>query len=339
VGIFDWFKNRPAQSGAEGFPDEVVAQAIDKAVALVNPRLKLLDSCDKTLRRPMEKSIAYLRDAISALPPPIPVSEANWAGEPVLRAFFGRASDLPAALGRSRDLRAFFAKYPNADRAFFVLETAYNERQSRAPSLQGEAGRDIAQTVADFSVPDARLCGPGDPEVRRLLGIESFEYLVAQAMTGIAEAREEQRELEDSRKLIHARLRLLQQQGAGLGGLLDALPESSEQRQLENRLLENERQMGERGSARPVLEYELECLRETLENPQKHLRFERRKIRLSTLNVVLREGSADAASDVAFTMAELSGVPQARRAFVMGRLERCEMPQAKLNLTNAERLL
>jgi hypothetical protein len=245
---------------------------------------------------------------------------------------------LPVALGRSKDLRAFFDKYPKADQAFIVLETVYNERQSHAPSLQGDAGRDIAQTVADFSIPEVRLCGPGDPEVRRLLGIQSFEYLVAQAMTEIAEAREGRRELEDSRNLIQARLRLLQQ-GSGLGGLFEALPGSSEQRQLESQLLENERQMGERGSAQPVLEYELECLREVLENPEKQLSFEHRKIRLSTLNVVLGEGSTDAASDVAFAMAELSGVPKTRRALVMGRFERSEMPQVKLNLTNAERLL
>lgn len=340
MGLLDWFKNRPAQFDPEGFSDAVVAQAIDKAVTLTNPRLKLLDSCEETLRQPVEKCIAYLRDKISAMPPPIPVSEANWASEPVLRAFFARAPDLPVVLGRSRNLRTFFDKYAAAGQASIILGMTYNERHVQAPSLQGDVvQRDIAQTVIDFSVPRVRICGHTEPEIRRLLGVQSFEYLVAQAMTEISETREGLRGLEDSRNLIRARLRLLQQQGPGLGSLFDAAPDSVEQRQLETQLLENERQMEKYGSAQSVLEYELECLRDVLENSENYLRFETRQIRLSTLNVVLDENSTDAAADVAFTMAILSGVPKVQRAFVTGCLTRSEMPQVKLDLANAERFL
>ncbi|MDR2111620.1 MAG: hypothetical protein LBQ62_00710 [Candidatus Accumulibacter sp.] len=321
-------------------PDEVVAMAIDRAIALTNPRLKFLDSREKTLRRPVEKCVTYLRDAISALPPPIPVSEAGWASDPALRAFFAKAADLSAALGRSGDLRSFFDKHADAGQAFIVLGASYHERPDRAPSLQGDAApRDIARTVVDFSVPSARLCGHTDSELRRLLLIQSFEYMAAQAMTEISKAREGRRELEDSHNLIRARLRLHQPPGSGLGNLFDVGPESAEQRRLENQLLENERQMEERGSAREVLEHELECLRQALENPENHLGFEHRKIRLSTLNVLLDEGSVEAAADVAFTMLNLSGVPRAQYAFVIGCLERRDMPQVKLNLADAERFL
>ncbi|MDR1936521.1 MAG: hypothetical protein LBS49_13260 [Candidatus Accumulibacter sp.] len=339
MGILDWFQNRPARPGPGLVPDEVVAQAIAKAVALTNPRLKFLDSCEKTLRRPVEKSVAYLRDAILALPPPIPVSEAGWAGDPVLRAFFAKAAEVPAALARSRELRAFFDKHAELAQACVVLGTSYSERSARAPSLQGDvAQRDIMQTVVDFSVPSVRTCARTDAELRHFLGVQSFEYLAAQAMTEIAETREGRRGLEDNHSLIRARLRLLQQQGAASGSLFDA-PESIEQRQLENRLLENERQMEARGNARAVLEYELECLRKVLENPEDYLGFENKRLRLSTLNVIMDEGSADAASDVAFTLLNLSGVPKARYAFVIGCLGRSDAPRVKLDLANAERLL
>ena len=340
MGLLDWFKNRPAQFDPELLSDEVVAQAIDKAITLTNPRLKLLDSCEEALRRPVEKCIAYLRDTISALPSPVPVSEANWASEPVLRAFFASAPDLSAMLGRSRNLRTFFDKYGDVEQAFIILGMTYNERHAHALSLQGDvAQRDIAQTVIDFSVPRVRICGHTDPEVRRLLGIQSFEYLVAQAMTEISEVREGLRGLEDSRNLIRARLRLLQQQGPGLGSLFDAGPESVEQQHLEAQLLENERQMEKYGSTQSVLEFELECLRSVLANSEDYLRFENKQIRLNTLNVVLDESNTDVASDVAFTMAVLSGIPKVQRAFVTGCLKRCEMPQVKLDLANAERFL
>lgn len=339
MGILDWLKNRSTHPGAEIPPSEDVARAIDKAVTLTNPRLKLLGSCEETLRRPMEKCIARLREAMSALPPPIRVSEADWAGEPVLRAIFAKAPEISATLGRSRNLRTFFDKYARIEQAFIILGAACNERQVQTPSLQGGARQDIAQTVLDFSVPTVRICGQTDAEVRRLLAMRSFEYLVAQAMTEISQAREGRRELEDSRKLIQARLRLLQQQGPGLGALFDASPESVEQRQLEVRLLENERQMEEHGSARSVLEYELECLRGVLENSPDHLEFETRRIRLNTLNVVLDEGSTDAGADLALTVAKFSDARKTQRAFVVGRLKRADMPQMKLDIENAERFL
>lgn len=340
MGILDWFKNRAAQFDPDGRNDEIVAKAIDKAITLTNPRLRLLSSYEEALRFPVEKCVDYLRASMMALPSAIEVAAANWAAEPVLRAFFAGAADLPAALGRSRNLRTFFDKYPDIDEAYIILGMTYNERQVRGLSLQGDVvQRDATQTVIDFSVPRVRICGQSDPEVRRLLGVQSFEYLVAQAMSEISEAREERQELEDSRNLIRARLRLLQQQGPGLGSVFEAGPESAEQRKLEEQLLENDRQMEEFGSAQAVLENELECLREVLNDPERYIRFEPRRIRLSTLNVVVEESATEVASDVVFTMAALSGIPKVQRAFVIGHLARAEMPKVKLDIANAERFL
>lgn len=340
MGILDWFKNRAAQFDPEVRTDEVVAKAIDKAITLTNPRLKLLRSYEDILRPPVEKCVDYLRGQMAALPSAVQVSAVNWSSEPVLRAFFASAPDLSAALGHSRNLRTFFDKYPDLDEAFIVLGMTYNERNVRSLSLQGDVvQRDATQTVIDFSIPRVRICGHADPEVRRLLGVQSFEYLVAQSMEKISEVREERQELEDSRNLVRARLRLLQQQGPGLGSLFDAGPESTEQRKLEMQLLENEKQLEEFGSSQSVLENELECLCEVLDDPERYIRFEPKSIRLSTLNVVLDEGSTDVAADVVFTMAVLSGVPKVQRAFVLGRLERSELPKVKLDIANAERFL
>jgi hypothetical protein len=121
--------------------------------------------------------------------------------------------------------------------------------------------------------------------------------------------------------------------------LFEAGPSSVEQRQLEARLLENERQMEEHGSARSALEYELECLRGVLENSRDYLEFETRRVRLSTLNVILDENSADAGADIAFTLAKFSGTRKTQRAFVIGRIERSDVPQVKLDIANAERFL
>ncbi|MDR1709822.1 MAG: hypothetical protein LBS70_08905 [Candidatus Accumulibacter sp.] len=337
MGIFDWFRERPAQSEPEGFPAELVRQAIERASALTDPRLRLLESRDETLRRPMEAFLCDLRDALTALPPAIPASEANWAGEPTLRAFFASAPDVTAALAASRELRAFFEKRPSAGRAYAVLEAEYKERRDSAPSLRsGGARQDIARTVLDFSAPAVHLCGQDETEVRRLIGTRAFEYLIAQAMTEIAEARDARRGLDDARSLLQARLRLLQQQSS-------AAPENDdERRRLEFELQENERKMEEHGDTRAALERELECLRRALERSREIVAFQNRRPRLDTLNAIVEETEPGAAAEAAFTLAALStltGAPQSTRAFVTVHIDRESIPRVKLDIANAERFL
>ena len=340
MGILDWFKDRPAQFAPGLVSDEIVMKAVDKAVTLTNPRLKLVRSYQERLVPPVKGCVGYFSEKLAALPSAILVSEENWSTEPVLRAFFANAEEVPVSLGHSRNVRTFFDKYPELAQAYIILGMTYNERHVQGMSLLGDVvQRDAAQTVIDFSVPRTRICGHTELEVRHLLGAQSFEYLVAQAMTEISEARSERLELEDSRNLIRARLRLLQQQGPGLGSVFEAAPERAEQFKLEAQLLENERQMEAFGSSQSVLESELEALCKVLENPERYIRFERQQLRLSTLNVVLDETSTDVASDVVFTMAVLAGVPKVQRAFVVGRVARAELPKAKLDIANAERFL
>ena len=62
--------------------------------------------------------------------------------------------------------------------------------------------------------------------MRRLLGTQAFEYLVAQALSDIGEMRSERRELEESAALIRAHLRLLRQQGPGLGTVFNSALEN-----------------------------------------------------------------------------------------------------------------
>jgi hypothetical protein len=340
MGILDWFKSRPVPVEPDLVSDEIVSKAVEKAVSLTNPRLKLIRSYHERLVIPVSGCVSYLREKIQGLPHAIEVSGENWAKEPVLRAFFANAQEIPSALGLSRNLRTFFKKFPELEHAYFVLGLTYNERHLCCLSLQdGVNQQGSTQTAVDFSLPRTRICGHTEEEVRRLLAAQSFEYLVAQAMVEIGEARSERLELEDSRNLIRARLRLLQQQGPGLGSVFEAAPASTEQLKLEARLLDNERQMEELGSSHSVLENELECLCKVLEVPDRYIRFERTQLRLSTLNVVVDENSMDVASDVTFTMAILSGVPKEQRAFVIGRVARSELPEVKLDIANAERYL
>lgn len=341
MGILDWFKNRSSHFDQGTVSNEAVNKAIEKAILLTNPKLKILSAYRDRLAPAVKNSIVYLREMMLSLPPSIEISAQFWATDPALRAFFASASDIPTILGQSHNLRTLFGKYPELENVYFILAMSLNEQNVLGISLQGEIfQREVQQKIIGFSAHQARICGKDEAEVRRLLGVQAFEYLVAQALVEIGEERSERRELENARNLLRARLRLLQQQGPGLGTVFGDAPENTSERfRLENQLLENEKQLEAMGDHQSSLDAELECLREVLVQPEKYISVETKKMRLSTLNVLLDSQSTDVSSEIRFCLAKLNGNPKLQKAFVLARFARGEMPEEKIDFAAAAKYL
>jgi hypothetical protein len=213
---------------------------------------------------------------------------------------------------------------------------------STGPERDETILRRVAQTSVSFSDHRAHVCGRDESRLRRAVGAQAFEYLLAQALAEIGEERVERQELEANRSLLRARLRLLRQQGPGLGSLYGNSPPaaSSEQARLEAELLDNEKQLAAIGGNESVLEMELDSLREVLENPQRYLRAETRHLRLTPMNIVVDGESSEAVVDLDVHLAELSGAAPVRRAVVVARVGREQMAQAPtMNLADAARYL
>lgn len=342
VGILDWFKNRQGQFDPDRVSPEMMEWALDKALTLTNPRLKLLGNCRKRLEPAIETTGGFLREQLATLPAVHFLAPQAWAADPVLRAFFVAPADISKVLGDSDNLRGLFDKHPEVDEAYAVLGMEFKVQQVFGMALQGDTiRRDVAQTSASFSDHRARICDPDEQRLRRVIGVQLFEYLLSQAMFEIGENREERQDLQTRRSLIRNRLSLLQQHGPGLGSMLGEAPAAkSEQARLAAALLENEQQLEALGGGDSVLESELECLADVLGNPQRYIRFDSRRLRLSRMNLVVAEGSAEEAFDIDFAVAELQGARSFTRAFVLGRVPRTELPPRKsINFDNAARYL
>ncbi len=342
MGILDWFKNRPAQFDPDRVSDEMIRAAADKAITLTNPRLNVLPGCQRRLAPAVETAVEFLRAMVQSLPGARALSPATWSRDPALRAFFVAPTDIPAVLGRSDNLRTLFDKFPELDEACLILGMAYNEQRVFGVALHGDmVQRDVVQTSVSFSDHRAHICGRDESRLRRVVGTQAFEYLLAQALAEIGEERVERQELEGNRALIRARLRLLQQQGPGLGSMFGAPPAArSEQARLETELLENERQLAAIGGSESALEAEFACLTEVLGHPERYLHVEQKQLRLNTMNVVADKASTDPAAEVDFAIADLAGAQAVRRAFVVASVARGEVPSTpKINFDDAARLL
>lgn len=342
MGILDWFKNRQGQYDPDRTSEELVRWAVDKAVTLINPRLKLLPDYYTRLKPAVLTTIGFLREQVSVLPAVHRLSAKTWARDPALRAFFVGPSDITELLGRSSNLRTFFEKFPDVDEACLVLGMAFKEQRTFGMALQGGMiQRDVAQTSAIFSDHRARICDRDEVRLRRIVGVEVFEYLVTQALTEIGKEREERRELQDNRSLIKARLRLLKQHGPGLGSMFGDEPAGQgEQARLAAELLDNELQLEALGGTGDMLEAELDGLKAVLEKPDRYLCFTPRQLQLDTMNVVVDQPGTDTASSVEFSVVELMGSPPIQRAFILARVARSELPPPKkIDLDAAARYL
>ena len=342
MGILDWFKNRSAQFDPNKLSDEIVSRAVERVVTLTNPRLKLLDSYQARMAPSVRVTIQYFRECVQSLPPSLSLSAAHWALNPALRAFFVTATDIPGVLVRSPNLKTFLKKFPTKDKTYFILEMKYNEQDAPGVAMHGDVVRkDITQRIVSFSEHQIRICGESELEIRRLLGNQGIEYLVAQALAEIGKERAERQELQDTRALIRTRLRVLQQHGPGLGSMFASAPERVEkQAELEAQLLENERQLEALGSLESSLTEELETLCRVFEQPEQYITVERQQLKLNSMNVVLDNAALDVASEIDFPLVTLlGGLHSDRRALVFAYASRSEVPENRINLAEAERYL
>ncbi|MGB4227830.1 MAG: hypothetical protein WBJ68_14520 [Candidatus Dechloromonas phosphoritropha] len=342
MGILDWFRHRAGHFDTDRVSEEMVRWAVDKAVTLTNPRLKLLPNYQKRLAPSVETTIRFLQGLVKLLPAVRRMSTETWSADAALRAIFVSPSDMKGVLARADGLRTLFEKYPELDEAYLVLGMAFTEQRVFGLGLQGDMlQRDVAQMTANFSDHKTRLCGADEQVLRRVIGVEIFEYLISCALSEIGAERSERQELQANRSLIRARLRLLQQHGPGLGSMLGEAPaDASQQARLEAELLDNERQLETMGGGEAVLDSELETLKSVLDNQQDYLSIEPRRIRLSSMNVVLDETNTESGAEVDFAVIELKGTLPQRRAFVIGRLVRSELPPPQsMNYHDAMRYL
>jgi hypothetical protein len=142
------------QSADDAAERQLVADVTELVVEAVAPRVRFRPRYQEKLEGCVRKSIAHLRSIGRERLEPILLVRAAWHDDPRLNAFFATADDVPACLGRSRELRAFFEDPSNHEvqEAYALLGMKKEERTVLGMELQGDSVRQgVAQVAVSFS--------------------------------------------------------------------------------------------------------------------------------------------------------------------------------------------
>ena len=320
---------------------QLIADTIEAVVDTVEPRVRLNARYRDKLEGCVHKTIAYLR-AIAREPlEPILLTRAAWSDDPRLNAFFARADDVPACLGRSRELRAFFDNPSNgeAQEAYALLGMKKEERSVFAPQLEGDTlKQDVAQVTVSFS--EHRVIAPAATlaAARLEIGRRIIQRLAQVALSRIVALDTKATELQERKAFLAARMRLLNLARDGMEGIIKDPATISEQiKAVERELKETVGDYIETKSSLATLDGYIGQIDDVFSHPDQHLTLTHTPVRISRLGFKVDVASTGPVNDL--VLAELSIGEEIRGAIAIARCPRSELPPKEDLVANAERYL
>ncbi|MCO6413024.1 MAG: hypothetical protein J5I92_09800 [Thiogranum sp.] len=306
-----------------------VQEAVERVVDGIEPRLRLVPGYRRKLQQATATALDYVNELVDRIPPVLEVTPATFVSDPQVNAFFATPEDLRNIFSQSPELRAFFDDIANSEatEGYALLCTTEHEKTLLGSELNGDIlRRDVMQTAVYFSEHKVMSPAPSEADVRRGLKQCIFDALVIHALRHIANLKSQRRDLEDQRRILHARLRARQAQGNGLTRLLaSAYPEAeaSTQQDLEQQLAETEQKLARMPASLDVLGGYLDEVRTILAQPQAFIRLRLVTFNLDRMGIKVGNGSSQAGQQVRF--AEIEIVNVLKRVVALVRYPRREM--------------
>lgn len=328
---------QPAADREQDQDQALADELTDVIVATVEPRLRVRGDYRQRLAPGVRGTLGYLRELGRMSLEPVPLARARWGPDPCINAFFGRAEDIPALLGRSRELRAFFEQPGNAlaTEAFALLGMQCQEKTVFAPSLEnGVLTQDVPQTTVNFA--GHRLLAPAATleQVRLEAGKRLVLRLAQLTLARVLEMDDQGPQDPRHKHLVAIRSRLLKMVRDGVGSF------SEDPSVLAARIAQARRELDHvigSGSSLATLDACISQIDEVFGQPGKHVALLRTELHLSRMNVKVKPGSAE--PHQVLQLAELRVGEQLKAVIAFVRCPRAELPAREDLLAKAERFL
>lgn len=189
-GISLWFGSRPP-------PDAALREAIDRAVDAVDPRLKVVPDYRHRLAPAVEHALGHCAGVAAAIPGPVEIGARAFAADPLVHALFAAPGDIAEMLGKSREVREFFADPTNADHDEFfgLLGMRQRHKAVAGVALNGDVVQHgVPQRLLYFADHTLGELGAANDDTRRRLQVAAFDGLARGFAHCVEELRQEHHE-------------------------------------------------------------------------------------------------------------------------------------------------
>ncbi|MDM0106978.1 hypothetical protein QTH97_18680 [Variovorax sp. J22R24] len=320
---------------------QLVSDMTELVVETVDPRIRLQSRYADKLEGCVRKTIAHLR-AMGAQPlDPLLLSRATWSGDPRLNAYFASADEVPAFLGRSKELREFFRVPSNreAGEAFALLAMKREERTVLGVQQDGDrVQHDVPLATVSFS--GHKLFAPSATfDATRLeVGRRIIRRLAQLALKRIVDLDMKAAELGERKAWLAARLRLVKLAVDGAAGLLEDTTETRSQiAAIERELKETVHDYIETKAGVATLDAFIKHIDAVFAHPEKQVSLQRTPMRLSRMGVRVDADHPGPLNE--FIMTELAIGEGVNVVIAIVRCPLAELPPEEDLLSNAERFI
>ena len=328
-----------SRSGDAEADAQLIADTIELVVDAVEPRVRLHARYRQKLEGCIRCSIAHLRSIGREGLDPVLLARAAWIDDPPLNAFFATADDVPACLGRSRELRAFFDANPDVSEAYALLGMKKEERSVFGAQLEGDRVKhDAAQVAVSFS--GHRLVAPSTTlaATRLEIGRRIIRRLAQIALSRIVALDMKASELEQHKAYLGTRLRLLNLARDGMEGIVkDPATIAEEIKSVQRELKQTVDGYIEAKASLATLDGYIKHIDDVFSDPSHHVSLTHTPLRLSRMGIKVEGAAVGPVNEL--TLAELSIGDDFRGAVAIVRCPRGELPPKEDLLAKAERYL
>lgn len=262
-----------SQNQDEAFEPDL-EEALERAAARVDPRLKQTRAWPKRYRRSISAALAQARRVAEAIPGPVDIDAANFARDPFVHALFASPEDIRRALCSSRVMHDYVDSGV-ASEAYVLLSMRREEKRTLGMEVAGSViNRDVPQRLVWFS--DHQLIAPAPTleQARANLRWTLFDRFLGRLAGGVDSLRAERDRLAEEKDHALARLRCA---------------DASRRPELQQRADHCLKQLGE---ATRCLEPDnlVEIFDTVLSHPEDCLFLREQTLRIDTMGVVRSDG-------------------------------------------------
>lgn len=291
------------------------------------PRIRLVSGYQKKLQDAVNTSLTYIDELVETIPAPVQASQKTFVSDFRINAYFTSVEDLHRIFQESQELKSFFSELDNRDydEAYALLCMCKTEKQVTGVEVNGDMlRRDVLQTTVNFY--DHKILSPAATErgIRQGLKQCIFDGMITHALQGITSLKTQQGDLQDRRRILHAKLRARLSQGSGLNQLLaSAFADKTEVADIEERLADTEKQLKDMPVNRNAPLGYLNEVKDILSHPEALIKLEITPLTLNRMSIKVDEQNCEACSTIQVAELEIANV--LKRVVAIVRYPRVEM--------------